>query len=200
MNKKIGSFLFAVSLLISACSDFQQTKPDATDIEASGLGEEYIDKAVGEIIETEEGQRTIIKILDNLNESQTSGPFKITIRDVRLSQFKPKPEKVSDYGGEDLGLISIYLEVENTSDETAFIYPNQGTIQTDTEKKVTTHFSLSQPVGGEYPNQSTKTGKVYSFFVGQVADVSEVIYQIEAAHDEEIQPLGEDFEFVFNFD
>lgn len=200
MNRKLGSFLLAASLLISGCSNSLQTKPDATDIEVEQVGDEYVPEIVGEIIENEEGQRTIVKTLDNLNESQKSGPFKITIRNVSLSQFKPVPEKVLEYGGDDLGLIVIHLEVENTTAETAIIYPNQGTILTDTGKKVATHFSLSDSVGGKYQGRSAKAGKVYCFIVGEAADVSKVTYQIEAAHDEKVQPLGEDFEFVFHFD
>lgn len=191
MNRKMTAILFFVSLFIMGCSLANQ-KEEAED--------PVTREEVGDVIETEDGRRTVVKTLYDINESQESGPFEITIDNVRISQFQPSKEKISVYGGRDLGLISIKLKVENKSAKTNSIYPNQGLIQTDTGRKVDTHVSLSDQVGGEFQGRTIKEGTVYCFFNGQAENISILSYTIEAGHDEEINSLGEDFVFIFEFD
>lgn len=212
MNKNILSLFFVAGLLLTACTSNTQpeevsekvtdeiSETENVDIELENLAEDYLQEELGAIIENDEGVRTVVKALYDLDDTQQSGPFRIKIRNVRLSQFKPRNDKIVMYGGYDLGLVSIHLLVENISNDQAMIFPMQGVIETDTGKKVDAHFSLSDQIGGEFNARSAKEGVVYCFFDGDAADVSQVTYRIEAPDDDEVQPLGDDFEFSFSFD
>lgn len=203
MRHKFLALFFGISLLFIACTNKDGAESgienNSSVIETKELAKDYIQEPVGKIINTKEGQRTVVKTLYDIDEIQVQGPFKITIRDVRLSQFQPHPEKISEYGGDDLGLLSIHLKVENTCDETAIIYPSQGAIETDTGKKMDAHFSLSHDVDGEFEGRSARAGEVYCIFNGQAADITHLTYHIEAAHDKKLNSLGNDFEFLFYF-
>ena len=209
MNKKIVSFLFITSLLLTACAGGNSTEEineteteEVTEkiTEVKNFAEDYVQEKQGTVIETEEGTRTVVKTLYDVNDVQESGPFRVTIHNVRLSKFQPLTKNVVKYGGYDLGVVAVHLLVENISNDPAMIYPAQGVIKTDTGKKVNAHFSLSDEVGGKFDPLTAKEGVVYCFFDGDAAEVSKVIYQIEAPHDEDVNLLGDNFEFSFFFE
>ena len=210
MKTKILSLFLISQLFLSACGkDNNSTVVEDLGDEQDETREELIidlkskenkESNIGEIDELEDGTKKVVRAFYNIDESQESGPFKITVNSVLLSQFKPYEEKVEDYGANNLGLISIELLVENQENKNNNIYPMQGEITTDTGEEVDVHYSMSDQVGGEFPGKIKKEGKVHCFFNGESENISELTYIIEAAHDKNLQALGKDFTFVFKLD
>ncbi|MDN6161804.1 MAG: hypothetical protein L0I79_03430 [Atopostipes sp.] len=207
MNSKIISLFFIVSFLLSSCGQDKNTAINGDKADSNKETEETLvidleeqkEEERKQSIKIEDGEKTPIKSFNISNARQKNGPFEIIIHSIELSQFQPNEDKIVEYGGSDLGLISIELEVENHSDNKNNIYPMQGLVITDTGKEIDVHFSLSDQVGGEFQGEVKKEGKVHCFFVGQSEKISKLTYQIEAGHDQELQFLGNDFQFVFNF-
>lgn len=157
------------------------------------------EQEAGDVIEADGGTRTIIATNYNINEEQENGPFTITVKNAQLSQFQPSEDMVDFFGGEDLGMVTLQLEVVNNSEETNLIYPDQGTVVTDTGQQIDAELFLSDDLGGEFYGEVTKTGDVFFFFDGQAEEVSNIRYLINSGTDEDFESFGEDIEFSIDF-
>lgn len=167
----------------------------------SGAEEEgsSLTQQVGDVIEAEAGTRTIVGQVENINETQTSGPFEVTLLHSQLSQFQPTGDYVDLFGGEDLVLLTFQVEVTNNSEDTNTIYPDQGIAVTDTGTQVDAEIFLSDDVGGDFHGEVTKTGDVFFLYEGNAEEVSSARYIINSGHDENFENSGEDIEFTVEF-
>lgn len=208
----------ASALMLDACGtneESSETENTAEEAETEEVADDTVNEAeteendetdtdtpeqeAGDVIEADGGTRTIIATNYNINEEQENGPFTITVKNAQLSQFQPSEDMVDFFGGEDLGMVTLQLEVVNNSEETNLIYPDQGTVVTDTGQQIDAELFLSDDLGGEFYGEVTKTGDVFFFFDGQAEEVSNIRYLINSGTDEDFESFGEDIEFSIDF-
>lgn len=210
----------ASALLLAACGDeVESTGEEATeepevaevvdDVEADETTEtddaeevedtDSPEQQAGDVIEADGGTRTIVATNYGIDEVQENGSFTVTVTNAQLSQFQPSEDMVDVFGGEDLGMVTIQMNVANSSEDTNSIYPDQGIIVTDTGQQVNAEVFLSDQVGGDFYGNVTKSGDVFFFFDGQAEEISSVRYIIDSGHDENFETFGEDLEFLIEF-
>lgn len=152
-----------------------------------------------EVIESEFGTITTLAQVKDINETQLSGPFKITVEAIQKSQLQPSADYVEMFGGENLAVITIQLSVENTNGDTNMIYPDQGTIVTDTKQQVEAEMFLSDSVGGDFIGEVVKNGAVQFIFDGNAEDIKSFKYIVGSGSDPDWNYFGEDLTFDFSF-
>ncbi len=208
----------ASALMLAACGTNEESSENentAEEAETEEVADDTVNEAeteendetdtdtpeqeAGDVIEAEGGTRTVIATNYNIDEEQENGPFTITVKNAQLSQFQPSEDMVDFFGGEDLGMVTLQLEVVNNSEETNLIYPDQGTVVTDTGQQIDAELFLSDDLGGEFYGEVTKTGDVFFFFDGQAEEVSNIRYLINSGTDEDFESFGEDIEFSIDF-
>jgi len=167
--------------------------------ESSNEDSDTPEQQAGDVIEAEGGTRTVVATNYNINETVENGPFTVTLQNAQLSQFQPSPDFVDMFGGEDLGMITVQVEVTNNSEDTNTIYPDQGIAVTDTGTQIDADLLMSDDVGGDFHGNVTKSGDVFFFFDGQAKEVSNVRYLVNSGSDENFESFGEDLEFSIDF-
>lgn len=204
---KLLATLGLCGLMLAACGEEDSTKETSetqaptTEESSSAENVESSEKieTEGEVSESEFGTMTTLAQVKDLNEVQQSGPFNVTVEAIQKSQLQPSADYVEFFGGEDLAVISIQLSVEHTSDDTNVIYPDQGTIVTDTKKQVDADMLISDSVGGDFIGQVIKDGTVQFIFDGNAADINSFQYIVDSGSDSDFNNFGEDLTFNFEF-
>jgi len=176
----------------------EETAEQTSDTEDDSDGDTPEQQA-GDVIEAEGGTRTIVATNYGINETKENGPFTVTLTNAQLSQFQPSEDMVDIFGGEDLGMVTVQVEVENNSEDTNSIYPDQGIAVTDTGQQIDAELFFSDDVGGDFHGNVVKSGDVFFFFDGQAEDVSNVRYIVDSGSDENFERFGEDLEFSIDF-
>jgi hypothetical protein len=214
-----SSLLFGASaLMLAACGTNEESSENgktAEEAETEEVADDTVNETetdendetdtdtpeqeVGDVIEADGGTRKIIARNYNIDEEQENGPFTVTVKNAQLSQFQPSEDMVDFFDGEDLGMVTLQLEVVNNSDETNLIYPDQGTVVTDNGQQIDAELFLSDDLGGEFYGEVTKSGDVFFFFDGQAEEVSNIRYLTNSGTDEDFEPFGEDIEFSIDF-
>lgn len=211
MNKLLMTLL-ATTIILGACEESEgptETASEETEApdETTGTVEEETEtdedspqQQAGDVIEEDELTRTIIATNYGMNETQENGPFSLTLNNAQLSHVLIHDEDLADMmGGDDLVLVSIQLEVSNNSEDTNIIYPDQGTIVTNTGNQVDADFWFSDSLGGDFLGEVTKSGDVFFFFEGTPEEISTIRYIVGSGHDEDWENFGDDIEFSFDF-
>jgi len=172
---------------------------DIQNEEKEAIDSDSPEQQVGDVIEADGGTRTIIATNYGINETIENGPFSVTLKNAQLSQFQPTTDYVEMFGGDNLGMVSIQVDVVNDSEDTNSIYPDQAIIVTDTGQQIDAETLFSDEVGGDFYGHVTKSGDVFFFFDGQAEDVSNIRLIIDSGYDEDFNSFGEDLEFSFDF-
>lgn len=204
---KLLSVIGICGMVLAACGEesttSESTGPQETITEESTVVEETVSSEatedVNEVSESEFGTITNLGEIKNINETQQSGPFTVTVEEVQKGQLQPAADYVDMMGGEDLAVISIKLSVENTNEETNMIYPDQGTIVTDTKQQVEADMFLSESVGGDFIGEVIKEGTIFFVFDGNAEDVKSFQYIVGSGNDPDWNNFGEDLTFDFSF-
>lgn len=227
MKKKLVTTLAISSLLLVACGgeeassneeSTEQTSSSTEQIEQTSESTEQTSteqtssseetqssegtpkQQVGDVIEGDELSRTVTGTAYNIDETQSSGDFDVTLNNMQTSNVQVDDEATAELlGGTELGLIAAEIEVTNNSDATNTIHPNQANFVTDTGDQVSTNLWISDDVGGDFLGQVTKEGSVYATYEGNTEDVNEVRYIIDSGHNEDFENFGEDIEFTVEF-
>lgn len=226
--KKIISIFAVSTLILTACGEETAETDSATDTEETEVVEEEgttdteeevdtnteseedsetdstsedeeLEQQVGDVIEADGGSRTVVGQVENIDETQSSGPFDVTLKHAQLSQFQPAEDMVEMFGGEDLVLVTFDIEVTNNSEDMNTIHPGQGIAVTDTGNQIDANLLLSDDVGGDFHGEVTKSGNVFFIYDGNADEVSNVRYIINSGHNEDFENFDEDIEFTVDF-
>ena len=95
-------------------------------------------------------------------------------------------------------VITLELEVENLSDETLSVYPDQGTIVTNTKEQKNADLVLSDELGGELIGKVVKKGNVIFLLDSEADQIEHIKYLIDAPHNESLDSIGD--KYVFELD
>jgi hypothetical protein len=117
----------------------------------------------------------------------------VTIVELRV---EVENERTSGY------IMDVELEVEdeNESTETNIIYPEQGTIVTNTKEQKDAHEDFSAMIGGEYIGRITREGYIYFVLDSEAEEITSFKYVIPGPIDSDGNKLGEDITFDLSFD
>lgn len=186
-------------------ADSEETNNESPESDEDEEGEESAElepeeTTEGETEETELGSLTTYSQVLDINESQENGPFTITLLNANLAELEPS-EMYADFFDHDVvTVVGLEVSVENTNGDTNSIYPDQGTIVTNTGNQVDADLFFSDDVGGDFLGEVTKTGTVFFFFDGDTENIDNVRYIISSGHDEDWESFGEDIEFSISFE
>lgn len=220
LHKLVG-VIAASALFLGACGsneDSASTDPEETEVvneETESDGEttevdEEIDEGTedleasdgtdeGEVTESEFGTMTVLSKKLDINETQENGPFQITLMNAQVAHLVPTEDYVEFFGGDDLTVVAVELTVENTVEDTNVIYPDQGTIVTNTSKQVDANMLISDSIGGDFLGEVIKEGTVLFTFEDDPEAIDNVRYIIGSGSDENYENFGEDIEFSIDF-
>ena len=196
----------ASALLLVACGDGGSTEDTATDTDAST-------DEVGEVVETEnddslsEGNSeeteygTLTRVVSpfEVNETQSSGPFDVTVKKAQIGFIEPTEDYVELFGGEEVTIVSLLVEAKNNSEDTNSIYPDQGTIVTNTGHQIDADMLFSGSVGGDFLGEVTKEDEVWFFLNEDPSEITNIRYFVDSGHDEDWDNFGENLEFSIDF-
>lgn len=172
-----------------------------TEAETEAETEAPKDDAVGEVEESEMGKRTIVHSKKGLSEVYTSGPFEVKVTDIQVSNFEPSDSAKPMFNDQErVTIVTIAIEVENKSTDTNSIYPDQGTVVTNTKEQVETDLFLSDSVGGDYMGEVRKTGNIIVQLQSPAEEITNIKYIISGPSSAEtFDRIGDDIEIEFNF-
>lgn len=179
MSKKWLALVLMSTLSLGGCGIIDQL--------TAGESEAAMEEAVEDI-------ENVSKESSTGEVTQENGPFKVTLKDAKITQMPPE-ESIA----RDLVILSVFVEVTNESEDFNTIHPNQAVILTDTGQEVIADKALSDKVGGDFAGNETKQGEIHFIFSGEIDDVSSIQCMIDTGYDSEYNWLGENLEFVVDF-
>lgn len=153
----------------------------------------------GETEETELGSLTTYSQVLDINETLENGPFTITLLNANLAELEVSEEYADFFDQEISTVVGLEVKVENATGDTNSIYPDQGTIVTNTGNQVEADLFFSDDVGGDFLGEVTKSGTVFFFFDGDTESIENVRFVIGSGHGEDWENFGEDIEFAIDF-
>lgn len=153
-----------------------------------------------EVIESEIGVMTVYHLNRDFVEVKTSGPFTITFTGVRIADLVVAEDSKYLFDDQDrVTVVSVKMDVENTSKDTMTIYADQGTIVTNTKEQIDADLFISDDLGGDFMGEVIKSGDVHFMLYNSAAgDVTSFKYICGAPMDEDWDDVGEDI--IFEYD
>lgn len=217
MKKKIVSLLLIAVMTLSlvACGDNGEevesekevvTEEETTEAEVQEETEEPADDSTtGEIVE-EGGLRKEPIITDKeLNKTGETGPFKYSINAIQVSKLTATNDEMAELlsieKDKEVALVVMDVSVENTTEDTNSIYFDQATLTTNTKEQVTADFMLSDYIEGEYLGAVIHEGSIYFILPNTNADdLTTITLHVDAPHDENFEPIGDDVKVELSFE
>lgn len=136
-----------------------------------------------------------------VSESQDHGGVVITVEAVVLSPYEIMPDEFksftedTDYWTDVQTVGAFQISVQNTTDQTINVHPDQGTVVVGNEQ-VDTALFMSDDVGGEILAGVMKDGAVLFGLKRQAPnEVTSVRYLIGGPFDNDFNDIGDDYEF-----
>lgn len=149
------------------------------------------DKNDEEWEDIEGSKRRIVHLFD-FKQTYSTGPFKIFVDQVQVAEIKPSEELKPVLGNRDkVTCINLTFKVENTSDETLLIMPNQAKLTTNTDEQVDADLLLSDDLGGEYNGKVSKEGKVTFYCDTDASELSTLKVTIKAPFNKKHERVGD---------
>jgi hypothetical protein len=202
MTQKILKLFFIVSLIsITGCSnetteirELQANNSDDLTVENTdqNLERQEVTKEkaewqedgnisaakVGESQDTPIGKMTLINTTQ-IGETFSTGPFNVEIGAISIAKVFPNQSSKTMFNNKDEAtLLSISMQVNNTSPETLSFHPNQGTIVVGSEQQKADLF-MSEDVGGDFIGEVKKTGKEIFILETPPEEIKSVKYVID---------------------
>ena len=156
----------------------------------TGVYPDALDESSEENMENDSEAFTVIKQDDSVNEEKTTGPFTVKVNKMRIATLKNNEDYdylfMDEFQGKDtITVITLDIEVENNSSETNSIYPDQGTIVTNTKEQKEADMFFSDDVGGDFIGEVIKKGNVSFLLESEAEDITSFKYVIGGPHDED---------------
>lgn len=183
------------SVILSACNNGESGKnSDSSAVTQTDSSASHSEKSKPDV-----GKINEIDTYDELNISQTSGPVTLSITKIERSQIEPREEYQDILGGKKLGALTFNVTVENSSQDTLSIYPDQGTVTTGSGEQIDASPLFSDEVGGEIGSGQEKKGIILFTFDGDPAKINKLSFVVEGAHNESFETVGKKIIIPFSF-
>src|SRR5690606_26822698 len=100
---------------------------------------------------------------------------------------------------DEVTIVTIAMKVENTSEDTISIYPNQAALTTNTGEQVDADMLLSDDIGGEFFGKVNKEGDVIFQLDAPADEITKVKYIMDGAHDTSYNSLSDQIQVDLEF-
>ena len=162
--------------------------------------EEKTESSIGNVDESELGRLEVINEKKNINDVIESGPIKLTVKDIQMSKLNPSESYKPMFDEKnEVTVLVMELEVENTSDETISFYPDQGTVVTNTKEQKDADMFLSDSVGGDFIGQVIKSGDVIFLLDSKAEEVNSMKFVLGHPSNESFESVGEDVVLEYEY-
>lgn len=167
--------------------------------EADDIADSSWDTEVGETVETDGGTFTLHARADDIDTIET-GPIVMEIEQLNAQSGELSSDFAEMMDTEELHMIQMDLNVENTADEDIMFYSGQATISTSTGEQLESDMWLSDHIDGDMMSGTNASGTF--FFVlenSDAADVESVRLTWNAPNNEDFESVGEDVDIEVEF-
>lgn len=151
---------------------------------------------VGAKIETKIGTSTLLDVKNDYTISTESGPLKIDILETQFVRFNLNNTGKNILNTQEDSVTAVYIisRIENTSENTISIYPDQGKLVIPNTKEQTSasFFLGAGELGGEYIGQVIKEGEAGFFIKSSPQEADSIKYVIGGYYDKTSGDVGED--------
>ncbi len=151
---------------------------------------------VGAKKETKIGTSTLLDVKNDYNISTESGPLKIDILETQFVRYNLNNtgKNVLNTQEDDVTVVYIISRIENTSENTISIFPDQGklVIPNTKEQSSASVFLVPGELGGEYIGQVIKEGDAGFVIKSSPEEVDSIKYVIGGYYDKTSGDAGED--------
>lgn len=149
-------------------------------------------KEANKVEKSEIGEKTIQFTNKKLGISTKLGPINFKINKVQTSRLKINEgyKKMFEDKNE-VTLIVLEADVENTSDDSVNFYPNQAKLTTNTGEQIDAAIVLSDDVGGEFIGKVKKSGNIIFLAESDPKKITDVKFIVEGPSDANFTSLAE---------
>ncbi|SEA52732.1 hypothetical protein SAMN05421743_105184 [Thalassobacillus cyri] len=168
------------------------TSKEDEDNKEDTTGEEETESEESNVEEIDGGTRTTHFKVEDINAMAESGPINLTVKSIAGVTINIEDEAVKElFDGEDtVDFIVLDTVAENTSEDDIMIYPDQGTLTTDTGEQSEADMLLSDSVGGDFYGQVSKDGAI-AFQVKDSESVSKATFIVDGASNADYETIGD---------
>lgn len=200
MKKLVVGTSLAAALLLVGCgeesADTKKSESAAAKIEkkeeTKSETKEVAAKEGQKVEKSEVGEKTPHFTNKNLSIKEKLGPINLSIDKIQTSRLKVSDAFKPTFGDKDeVTTIVINMTLENTSDDTVSVYPEQATLTTNTGEQIQAELFLSDQIGGEFIGKVKKSGNVLFVAKSQPEDITSIKYILDGPHDRELNPLAD---------
>lgn len=196
LKKLIFSAALVLSLGLAGCGEDAAKDEKTKEETKTTASTEKKDAGKKENVYEDNDIKGIDIYSEEVNISGQSGPLKYNIEKVELKKATPKSEEAANiFGvpvGEEVSLITISMNGENTSSEDMSFYLGQATIITNTKEQLEPEMFLSEHIEGDYLGQVKHEGiNVYVLKNSKVEDLKTIEIRVNAPTDSNMGKQGE---------
>lgn len=199
MKKSILLLIACLLLSMTACGTTEnELAANVKNIKKEEPTQET-DKKETKVEDTEMGRIEIIAKNKEITDTYESGPMKLTVNALQISKLNPSDNYKEMFDGKDeLTVITMAVDVENTSEDTISFYPDQSTIVTDTKEQKEASLILSDELGGDFIGNVKKSGNIIYILDSKAEEVHSLKFVIEGASNSNFETVGNKIEFNYS--
>lgn len=200
MKKLVLGTSLAAALLLVGCgeesADTKKSEPAAAKTEkkeeTKSEAKEVAAKEEPKVEKSEVGEKTPQYTNKSLGIKEKLGPINLSIDKIQTSRLKVSDAFKPTFGDQDeVTTIVINMTLENTSDDTVSVYPEQATLTTNTGEQIEAELFLSDQIGGEFIGKVKKSGNILFVAKSQPKDITSIKYILDGPHDQELNKLAD---------
>ena len=198
MKKLIVGTSLTAALLLAGCSEAADTTQETnTEVKADDKTKEPAKKKEAADSNTEKsdfGTKKIQYTKDDLGIAKKLGPMDFKINSVQTSRLIiDEASRGMFEDKEEVTLIILDVDVENTSDDTVSFYPDQAVLTTNTGEQIDAEMMFVEEIGGDFIGKVKKSGKVVFLAESDPKEITQIKYIVEGPSNANFEPLAEKY-------
>lgn len=203
--KKLAIILCAL-LTLTACNKETNVNTDSnenipvSESEQNNSSDKQEESNIGKKVKDPDiGTFTVVSQSGPINKEYSTGPLKLFLKSISVMGFEPT-EQAKELFGEDIkSAIFVEIKTSNTAKETNSFYPDQGVLVVNEKEQINADLLSSEAVGGEFIGTVEKEGVVVFYSKTPPKEIKSFKLKVDAGHDENLNPLGEDILIDYSY-
>lgn len=149
---------------------------------------------------TDIGIKKVIKAKKDVELTESSGPFTVSIKDIKVLDLNLFDGFKEDFDNKDkLTLVTMAVEIEHKSIDIGRIYPELSFIVTNNNERAEFEHILSDSFGGEFLGKSVRKGNLIFILESEAKNIEKISYIIEGPQDKNFNSISHDIVFEIEF-
>lgn len=203
MKRLIVGTSLTAALLLAGCGE---TNTDTSEEKTTEVKEDETQETAAKEPEKKEeandpnteksdfGMEKIQYKKDDLGITTKLGPMNFKINTVKTSRLMiDEASRGMFEDKEEVTLIVLGVDVENTSDDTISFYPDQATLTTNTGEQIESELMFVDQIGGDFIGKVKKSGEVVFLAESEPKEITQIKYIVEGPSDANFEPLAEQY-------